>query len=297
MNDSPFVSALIVNYNSGAYAVRCIDTLLLQKNIRLEIIVIDNASKDNSVTLLKSTFNDRIKLISGKSNLGFGCANNAVAAFAQGDFLLLINPDTEIYDELFIFKLVSKLKKNKETGLIAPSICEPRKNNKIIEPKYRYPGVTKLIYSKEIKNLPGQIAWVLGACMLMKASVYKEIGGFDEDYFLYGEDVDICIRLRKHGYTISYAADLEIMHVSAVSEIGSNNLEKWLRKRRGLFLFYSKHYDLRDVERIAKITIIVSSVKLLLFKMINFLNRRQSDKLLDKVDRLKASLEVAKKYI
>jgi glycosyltransferase involved in cell wall biosynthesis len=154
MNDSPFVSALIVNYNSGAYAVRCIDTLLLQKNIRLEIIVIDNASKDNSVTLLKSTFNDRIKLISGKSNLGFGCANNAVAAFAQGDFLLLINPDTEIYDELFIFKLVSKLKKNKETGLIAPSICEPRKNNKIIS----FGSVGKAIIGEKNSHLIFKLA-------------------------------------------------------------------------------------------------------------------------------------------
>jgi N-acetylglucosaminyl-diphospho-decaprenol L-rhamnosyltransferase len=244
------LSVIIVNYNSGIFAVDCIRSLLKQEGLALEIIVVDNASNDNSVALLQKTFNESIVLIESKSNLGFGKANNLGVSHAKGENLLLLNPDTVLNLPLDLQNLVCFLDAHPEMGMVGPQIEEPRKSKHVL-PRYRYPGSKNLNHTYALQKLPGEIAWILGACMLIKHSVYDEISGFDPDYFLYGEDADICLRLRKHGYQIGYCDSVKITHISGASEIGSDSLDMWLRKKRGIFLFYLKHYDHRDVMRLA----------------------------------------------
>lgn len=245
------LSVVIVNYNSGIFAVDCIRSLLKQEKLALEIIVVDNASNDNSVALLQEAFNESIILIESKKNLGFGKANNLGVSHAKGENLLLLNPDTVLGSPLDLLKLVNFLDSHPEMGMVGPQIEEPRKVRYIL-PRYRYPGSKNLKYSNVLLNLPGKIAWILGASMLIKRSVYDEVAGFDPDYFLYGEDADICLRIRKHGYQIGYCDSVKITHVSGASEIGADSLDMWLRKKRGVFLFYLKHYDHRDVMRLAR---------------------------------------------
>ncbi|MGV3580938.1 MAG: glycosyltransferase family 2 protein [Methylophilus sp.] len=246
----PALSVVIVNYNSGSFAVDCIQSLLKQEKVALEIIVVDNASNDNSVSLLRETYNESIILIESKNNLGFGKANNLGVSHAKGKNLLLLNPDTVLNSPLDLHRLLYFLDSHPEMGMVGPQIEEPRKG-KYVLPRYRYPGSKNLKYSDVFQKLPGEIAWILGASMLIKRSVYDEISGFDPDYFLYGEDADICLRLRKHGYQIGYCDSVKITHVSGASEIGADTLDMWLRKKRGVFLFYLKHYDRRDVMRLA----------------------------------------------
>lgn len=256
MNDPVLISAIIVNYKSGSYAAESIRSLFEQRCGRIEIIVVDNASNDGSVELLRSNFGERIKLIESPVNLGFGQANNLAAFHAQGDFLLLINPDARLLDDDFLATLVSFLGQHPEVGIAGPEIHEPSKRRKYVLPKKRYPSEGRLTNRAMLEQLPGPYAWILGACMFMKRSLYEQIGGFDPDFFLYGEDTDICLRVRKAGYQVGYCRAARITHVGGASETSAIPLDKFLRKKRGYFLFCRKHYDPLDVMRIARISLI-----------------------------------------
>src|SRR6478609_822446 len=136
MTQNKLLSIIIVNYNSGTYAVDCIDSLLKQVGISFEIIVIDNASQDNSVDLLRAKFVDQITLIKSDENLGFGRANNLAVTKAGGEYLLLLNPDTVIEDENALKTLTEKLISNPKIGMLGPAIDEPRKAKQVL-PRYR----------------------------------------------------------------------------------------------------------------------------------------------------------------
>lgn len=290
------LSVLIVNYNSGVYAVDCIRSLLQQQSLALEVIVVDNASQDNSIELLNEAFGKKITLIKSKENLGFGRANNLAASKATGEYLLLLNPDTIISGPHDLSELIQFLEAHPEAGMVGPAIEEPRKGKDVL-PRYRYPASRKLKYTNTFKNLPGEIAWILGACMLIKRGFYEEIAGFDPDYFLYGEDADICLRIRQHGYQIGYCDSVKIMHESGASEIGADSLDKWLRKKRGIFLFWKKHFDSRDALRLAKRAVLKSSVYLFFIKLLGVFLQKNSQELLDKKSRLKATQIAAQELI
>jgi len=292
----PGLSVIIVNYNSGTYACDCIQSLLKQEGISLEVIVVDNASQDDSLAILRTTFADRITLIESKENLGFGRANNLAAGVATKEFLLVLNPDTEIADTQALSLLIGYLKQHLEFGMVGPAILEPRKKKQVM-PRLRYPLARHLKYTTQIKGLPGQIAWLLGACMLMRRSVYKEIHGFDPDYFLYGEDADICLRLRQRGYEIGYYPQVSITHVSGASEIGADSFDKWLRKKRGVFLFCSKHFDRRDALRIVRSESFKSSVYVFFMRLKKTLSFNDSVCGLDKANRLLATKVAAAEVI
>lgn len=285
----PTVSIVIVNYNSGSYVLDCINSLLRQTDVQLEVIVVDNASQDDSISVLQTQLSDQILLIQSATNLGFGRANNLGVARASGEFLLLLNPDTVLDEVQTIRHLVDALSDNPQFGLIAPLMHEPRKN-KLVLPRYGYPSQRYLKLTKKLNDLPGEIAWVLGACMLLKRSLFNEISGFDEDYFLYGEDIDICLRIRLAGHKIGFTNTVKIMHVSGASEIGADSYEKWLRKRRGLYLFFIKHYHVEDIRQLAKSLILKTNVYLMLLNIKGLFINQNNSNFIDKKHRLKATI-------
>lgn len=290
------VSVIVVNYNSGSYAKTCIESLLKQANVRLEIIVVDNASADDSVNVLKNTFGEKITLIVSQENLGFGNANNLAATKASGDFLLLLNPDTEISNPQAIACLIDFMNKQPQHGLVGPKIFEPRKN-KYVSPHFTYPASKRLKFTSKLSQLPGEIAWLLGACMLVRRTVYNQISGFDKDYFLYGEDADICLRIRQLGLTIGYCEAVTILHASGASEIGADSLDKWLRKKRGIMLFYKKHYHPKDVLNIANAAISKSQFGLVLMRFFAPFQGKNKIARLDKKHRLEATMIAAKEIL
>lgn len=292
---TPYVSVIIVNYNSGSYTLACVNSLLQQCEVKLEIIVVDNASPDNSIELLKAQLPNTVNLIQSEINLGFGKANNLAAKNAHGDYVLILNPDTQIENTHTIRKMVDRLNSKPQVGLLAPAVNEPRKH-KVVLPRFSYPAAKQLRITTKLKSLPGKIAWVLGACMLMRRDIFELISGFDEDFFLYGEDVDICLRVRLAGYEIDYASDIAITHVSGASEIGAPSLEKWLRKRRGIFMFYKKHYATEDQRAIAKKLIFRSRCYLFALH-IKMQLMRGSAKDIDKLARLRASIIAAQELL
>ncbi len=249
------VTAIIVNYNTGEYAVACVRSLLTQHYRALSIIVVDNASTDGSVALLRSTFGNKIELIESPSNLGFGRANNLAALKVKTDYLLLVNPDAQLLTPDFTSELIAFMVQHPAVGIAGPIIQEPLKRRKIVPPKRHYPFQDRLRDKTFLQHLPGQYAWLLGACLCIRSDLYQKIAGFDPDYFLYGEDTDICLRARKAGFEIGYCEEAKLTHVGGASEVAAIPLDKFLRKQRGRYLFCLKHYSSSDVKRIAYLSL------------------------------------------
>jgi N-acetylglucosaminyl-diphospho-decaprenol L-rhamnosyltransferase len=235
-------TAIIISYNSAIEIGACIDSLLSQQDVNLDIIVVDNASADNSLEVLKG-YQDKIKLIASPENLGFGRANNLAASQSNSDFVFLFNPDARLPDEHALSHLIAYLKAHEKVGLVAPKMLDESGQHETL-PRYSYPGQKHA--SVDFSELPGKIAWVIGACMLLPKAVYQDIDGFDEAFFLYGEDADLCLRVRKHGYRIDYLEDISVVHIGGASEKHAASYDKTMRKQKALHHFYGQHYSKQD---------------------------------------------------
>lgn len=262
----PFVSAMIVNYRSHMHTLLCIKSLQLQQGVRLEIIVVDNCSGDESVIEIRRAYPE-IKLIENANNDGFAKANNIAAAHAKGDYLLVVNPDIQLFQNDAIKNMVDYLLSHPAVGVLSPDVIEPRKNRHVL-PKRKYPLQDVLKATIGLNDLPGNYAWVLGACMLFPAAVYRKIHGFSEAYFLYGEDTDICLRLRKAGYVVDWISSVKAEHWSGASEQGSPIYQTRLRKKRGYYQFIKTHYAVADVTRILNRQLIAGKLKVNFLKLI-----------------------------
>jgi GT2 family glycosyltransferase len=111
-----------------------------------------------------------------------------------------------------------------------------------------YPGERYL--KTGLPQLPGKIAWVLGASMFVRRECFAAVKGFDEEFFLYSEETDLCLRLRKAGFRIGYVPEVLVTHVGGASERGRPAYDVWKRKIDGLYLFYEKHYSNSDKMRL-----------------------------------------------
>ena len=268
----------------------CLDSLLKQKNADYEIIIVDNASTDNTFEVLQP-YEDKITLIKNKENVGFGKANNIGAKIAKGDFLFLLNQDTEFTSDYDLKKITDFVKANKHYGLVSTKITEI-KTKRETKPRETYPGEKIILHP--LRGLPGTIAWVLGAVMILPKEVYAKIHGFDEDFFLYGEDIDICLRVRKAGYEIGYLPEVEILHFGGCTEIKKGQYSKSYRKQKALYQFYQKHYEQKDCERLYRYELRRGLFRALIHKLRCFFGSKRS---CGKYERYRAIVESSRDAI
>lgn len=255
----PVISIIIVTYNSADYIQDCINAVLSSTKISPEIFVVDNASADDTVDRIRSHFPD-IHVIANPNNLGFGAANNLAIKAAKTDLVLLLNPDTVVYPES-IGTLADFLNKHPEHSMVGPYI-ENADGSHQDSVSYKYPS--QKFAANAVADLPGEIASILGACIMIRRSILNEINGFDEDFFLYGEDQDLCIRSRKLGYPVGYFPDSRIMHQGGLSEQFTPRLKVIEKKLNAEFLFYRKHYPLLAIQRIIEYKLRLNRLKLFL---------------------------------
>ncbi|MEM1244095.1 MAG: glycosyltransferase family 2 protein, partial [Pseudomonadota bacterium] len=215
-----------------------------QQGIEFELIVVDNASSDDSLKYF-NRYSKQMTLIANQTNLGFGIANNQAAKIAQGKYYCLLNPDAEFESENGLAELVDFAKNNPHYGLIGAKILAY--GNDLETPKKLvYPGERHV--KGKFTNLPGEIAWVFGAIMLFPREIYRQIDGFDKDYFVYCEDTDISLRVRKAGYEIGHCANVVVRHQGGVTISKKNYYQVKLRKENGLYVFLRKHYSAKEVK-------------------------------------------------
>ena len=236
------LSIIIVSYNGKEYLKKCLDSIFRSKISDFEVIVVDNASTDGSAETIDNfkfhpfgKLRTNFKFITNKKNLGFSKANNIGVKNSSGDYLLFLNPDTEI-DKKTIESLISFMDKKKNAGCVTCKVLLP--NGKLDESCHRgfptpwnafcfFSGLEDLfpksrIFSgyhmgwKDLNNIH-EIHACAGSFMLVRRKAGEEIGWWDEDYFFYGEDLDFCLELEKKGWKIYFVPNVSIVHYKGVS--------------------------------------------------------------------------------
>jgi len=244
---APEVSVVIVSYNTADLIEACLLSVRASDGVSLETFVVDNASSDGGAALVREKF-PWVRLVENRENRGFGAANNQVLAECTGRYIVLLNPDTEATPEAFR-RMAAWMDANPRVGLAGPTINNSDGSRQDTVSR-TYPGQKRT--AGELSGLPGEIACVMGACQIVRTELMRKLGGFDEEFFLYGEDQDLCLRIRKEGYRIGHVDDAVIRHHGGKSERGSLPADVWRKKALAEYLFYRKHYRPETVLRIAR---------------------------------------------
>ncbi|HIJ79552.1 MAG: glycosyltransferase family 2 protein [Desulfobulbaceae bacterium] len=246
----PDISIIIVNYNTADLLAKCLSSIFKQ-DVATEIFVVDNNSQDNSIEMVQKNFGT-VKLITNKINAGFAKANNQAVRLATGRYIYFLNPDTEIHGNALEVMLCF-MNDYPQVGMAGTQLIFPD-NSPQSSLEYRYPG--QRYAKKDLAGLPGDIAWLLGASIIARREVIEQVGGFDEDYFLYGEDLDLSLKIRKKGWSLGYIPEAEIVHWEGQSERNSLPIQVWEKKFRAELLFYRKHYSARTIAKIRRANIL-----------------------------------------
>ncbi len=255
------LSIIIVNYNTKKLLLECLDSI--QKcttGLVYEVIIVDNASDDGSVVSIHKINHKRrnkIKVIANKHNLGFTGANNQGLKEAKGEFLLLLNSDTLILDNV-LKNMVDWMRDNQKVGI---SSCSLSNKDGSYQPSGGwFPSILKVFawmffledipfldrlikpfhphYQKKTKSTIFQ-DWVTGAFFMIRRAVVEEVGYLDEDYFMYVEEVDYCFRAKKYGWKVALVPQGQIIHYGGGSSGGEFTLHSELKNIK---LFYQKNY-------------------------------------------------------
>lgn len=244
MKDKLFI--IILNYNCKADIIDCLKSLkyIDKKSYLLKLLVVDNASADGSVQLIKQKF-PQVKIIQNKKNLGFAAGVNVGIKYAlkQGaDFVFLLNPDT-IVEKDFLQPLVQLIKSDTEIGIVSPVLKGMFKGKLVYDLGAKFNpflGRTKHIHVKFRPLHPMEAEMVSGCAMLVKKEVFEKIGFFNKHYFLYFEDSDFCLRAKKAGFKIYVQSKSIVFHRTSQS-LGEFSLKKIYHILISNFLFINKH--------------------------------------------------------
>ena len=252
------VSVVIVNYNVRYFLEQCILSIqAASKKITTEIIVVDNNSSDESCHLLIEKYPD-VVLIQNKENLGFSKANNQGVKIATGDYILILNPDTIVAEDT-LEKIITYARSKQNLGVLGVKLIDgsgdfaPESKRGIPTPNASFNklfGVsskrTGKYYATHLdENESGIIKVASGAFMFIKRTVYNEVKGFNEDYFMYGEDIDLSMKLLNNGYQNYYYADTQIIHFKGESTTKDVKYLNYFHD--AMRIFYKKHFKLNRV--------------------------------------------------
>jgi N-acetylglucosaminyl-diphospho-decaprenol L-rhamnosyltransferase len=256
------VLIIIVNYKTGELVVDCLNSLKKIINSTVEVIVVDNFSKDTSINLIEAWISEHnhVYLISATENLGFSGANNLAIESAKNngfiaDFVWLLNPDT-LVSENALQSLVSFIQKNPQIGIVGSKLmdregyiqCSAFRFHSIfseLDDGLKLGVLSKLLQKWQIAlpitDSPIEVDWVAGASMLIRQHVFDDIGLFDDNYFLYFEETDFCLQAKKAGWACWYVPESRVVHFVGSSTGVTNGSQKrrpryWFESRRRYFL-------------------------------------------------------------
>ena len=248
-NEKKKVFIIILNYNGRKDTVNCLCSLFDSKTLDQAVpIVVDNASFDNSIALITQKFPE-IKIIQNKTNLGFAGGNNAGIKFAlknKADYILLLNNDT-LAKKDFLELLINHLESDKSYGLAAPAINFKLNYQSLFDLGGGVNWITGRTTHHNVKSIPQwkeplKVEFVTGACMLIKRDVFEKIGLLDENFFMFFEDADFCLRAAKAGFSSWVVPQAQIFHQLSASV--DKTVHKYHYLLKSNLLFVNKHLKL-----------------------------------------------------
>lgn len=243
------VAILIVNWNRCQDTLECLRSLQKITYPNYRIILVDNGSKDDSVTAVKAEF-PTVKIIQSARNLRFAGGNNLGLrdVLDHGDDLcLLLNNDTIVAPD-FLDRLVDTAMMGSNISLVGPKILYYHRPDVIwfaggvIKPVWgyvRHYGLRQI--DREEFNQPKEVSFLTGCCMLIHRKILEKVGFLDEDFYLYSEDADYCLRVKNAGYKLFYEPKARIYHKVSQSTGGSYHPHKWKHHYLSLCRLVRKH--------------------------------------------------------
>jgi len=250
------LSVIIISYNTQQLTLNCIDSIINSiKNIVCEIIIIDNASKDKTIDEIQKlkvknqNYKLKVKIVQNKNNLGYGKANNQGIELAQSENILLLNSDTIVLDNA-IEKLLERFQNNKNQfqfigGKLLNQDNTPQAS---CGPFYSLPMIFAHLFlrgdywglTRSSPNQEKSVDWISGACILTKKSFLEKLNGFDENIFMYMDEIDLLYRAHQLGYKTLLYPGAYFIHLGS----GSSNGKTFpiIQVFKGLKYFYKKHH-------------------------------------------------------
>lgn len=227
------LSIIIVSWNVADLLRDCLRSVEANRGaLDLEVIVVDSASNDDSVALVQNEF-PWVMLLACAENVGFPKGNNLGLAVANGRYYLLLNPDTVVLDDA-LSKMMAYMRQNPEVGVLGCQLLN--EDGTVQSSKRRFPTVTTAFfestwletiapsrvlaryYAQDLADdAVSEVDWVMGACMLVPRQVVAEVGGLDEAYFMYSEELDWCRRIKDSGWRVVYYPEAQIIHYAGQS--------------------------------------------------------------------------------
>ena len=258
------ISVIIVNYNVKEYLAQLLLSLeRALQTISHEIIIVDNHSIDGSVQFLKDK-NFKVRIIENDENLGFGRANNQALKICKGKYVVLINPDTVVQEDTFS-RMIDFFDNTPDASVATCKIIDPAGNFSVdcrhsiptpsvalwkvlglskLFPKSRIFGQYNMTYlnSDQTYSIPA----ISGSFMMMKKEVLDQVGLFDEQFFMYCEDIDLCHRITQAGFKIYYFPETQIIHYKGEST-KKDNLDYVKTFNKSLYQFFQKYYAPKSI--------------------------------------------------
>lgn len=277
------VSVLIVTYNNSATIAGCLDSLKNQSFQDMEILIRDNASSDETANILESL---HANLFKGERNIGFGAAMNFLARQASGEYLFMLNPDclcpADTLANLLHFA-------GSHTGVISPSFMFPDGNFQATA--RNFPDYSNIIFSRRSPlyqlGLVGardagylrsshalKVQAVSATALWLSRDLFSAIGGFDERFFMYGEDLDLCKRLEENGHDIWHLPDIKIEHVQGASS-SQAAIRSMFYHHLSIYKYFTKHFPRKYIRNSILMVLLVAGFAVSLILKILGLSKRK----------------------
>ncbi len=254
------VSVILVSYNTADLTIRaieCVHASMRSCSFPVDVLVVDNASRDNTVANVKTKFPD-VKIFESSTNLGFGAANNLAVAASVSDYVLLLNTDAFLQPESLTV-LAQYMRVNPLVGVVGPTILNADGTVQTaawnfpspLQSFFEYSGLGNLFpnvpiiggYRRWKHNDTKSVPWLIGACILIRRQVFIDIGGFDSEFFMYAEETDVQKRIRNAGYDIHICAETKVVHMGGASgTLESESVRRYFYTSQDLYM--RKHYGI-----------------------------------------------------
>ena len=276
----------IVNWNAREPLRAALRSILSHPpRFPYEIVVLDNASSDGSVQMLEKEFPE-VRLLVSEQNLGFSKGHNLAARAARGKYLFILNPDTEVIPPA-LESLVDYAEQHPEVAILGPKILNP--DGSLQYSCRRFPNPTAALFrntplGKLFPNNPytrdylmtdwdhnsiREVDWVSGAALFIRRVVYEQLGGFDERFFMYCEDTDLCYRAWQAGYRVIYYPEPKIVHaIGRSTDLVANKMIITFHK--SMYLFYKKHYTRKTFLLLRPLVPVALALRASLFLLKNY---------------------------
>lgn len=253
------ISVIIVTWNSEKWIKRCLDSILATSgDLKIEIIVVDNFSQDKTVDVINA-YDSKIKLIQNTSNWGYAKGCNQGLKIAQGNYMLLLNPDTEV-TESSLKKMLDFMEKNQNVGTLGPQLvdfegqiqpsCRKFPNYKLL--LWEFLGLSRFFPKSKIFGAwkmgdfdfrsTKEVEQPMGSALLIRKKVIDQIGFMDESFFLFYNDVDFCYRIKQAGWKIYFYPEARIFHAKGAST-GQVRVKMIILSHWGHFLYLKKYHS------------------------------------------------------